>query len=64
MASIYEIADKYRFIQQMIEEGIPPEEFAEALQAIDGEASEKLEAYAMVMKNIQSDVTGLITSTK
>ena len=64
MASIYEIADKYRFIQQMIEEGIPSEEFAEALQAIDGEASEKLEAYAMVMKNIQSDVTGLKAEIK
>ena len=58
MASIYEIADKYRFIQQMIEEGTPPEVFAEALRAVDGELAEKLENYAMIIKNIQSNIDG------
>ena len=64
MASIYQIADKYQLIQQMIEEGTPPEVFAEALQAIDGEASEKLEAYAMVLKNIDSDINGVDAEIK
>ncbi len=64
MATIYEIADKYKFIQQMIEEGADPEVFAEALKAIDGEASEKLESYAMILKNFQSDVDGLETEIK
>lgn len=64
MASIYEIADKYRFIQKMIEEGTPPEVFAEALQAIDGEVSEKLESYAMVLKNVDSDINGVDAEIK
>ncbi|KGR88698.1 siphovirus Gp157 family protein [Lysinibacillus odysseyi] len=64
MATIYEIADKYKFIQQMIEEGADPEVFAEALKAIDGEAAEKLEAYAMVIKNVDSDINGLDAEIK
>lgn len=64
MATIYEISSKYKFIQQLIEDGSPQEAFAEALQAIDGEAAEKLEAYAMVLKNIQSDVDGLDAEIK
>ena len=64
MATIYQINEKYLLIQQMIEEGTPPEVFAEALQAIDGEASEKLESYAMVLKNIESDISGLDAEIK
>ena len=59
MATIYQIADKYQLIQQMIEEGTPPEVFEEALKAIDGEAAEKLEAYVMVYKNVNSDINGV-----
>ena len=59
MASIYQIADKYKLIQQLIEEGAPEEAFVEALQNIDGELSEKLENYASVIKNIESDITGI-----
>lgn len=59
MATIYEIADKYKLIQQLIEEGAPEEAFIEALNAIDGELSEKLENYASVIKNIESDVAGI-----
>lgn len=64
LATIYEIADKYKFIQQLIDEGADPTVFAEALQAIDGEASDKLESYAMVLKNVQSDVVGLDAEIK
>lgn len=59
MATIYEITDKYKMIQSLIEEGAPEEAFVEALNAIDGELSEKLENYASVIKNIESDVAGI-----
>ncbi|MER2153573.1 MAG: siphovirus Gp157 family protein [Solibacillus sp.] len=59
MANIYEITDKYKFIQQLIEDGAPEEAFIEALNAIDGELAEKLENYASVMKNIESDIAGI-----
>lgn len=59
MATIYEIADKYKLIQQLIEDGAPEEAFIEALNAIDGELAEKLENYASVMKNIESDIAGI-----
>ncbi|MGA4519624.1 siphovirus Gp157 family protein [Solibacillus silvestris] len=59
MANIYEITDKYKFIQQLIEDGAPEEAFVEALNAIDGELAEKLENYASVMKNIESDIAGI-----
>lgn len=61
MASIYEIADKYKLIQQLIEEGAPEEAFVEALNAIDGELAEKLESYAKVIKNVESDIAGIKT---
>ena len=64
MATIYEIADKYKFIQQMIEDGTDPAIFAEALAAIDGEAGEKLESYAMVLKNVESDINGVDAEIK
>lgn len=64
MATIYEIADKYKFIQQMIEDGTDPAIFAEALAGIDGEAGEKLESYAMVLKNAESDITGVDAEIK
>ncbi|MER2039997.1 MAG: siphovirus Gp157 family protein [Solibacillus sp.] len=59
MASIYEIADKYKLIQQLIEEGAPEEAFVVALNAIDGELAEKLESYAKVIKNVESDIAGI-----
>lgn len=59
MANIYEITDKYKFIQQLIEDGAPEEAFIEALNAIDGELAEKLENYAAVIKNIESDINGI-----
>lgn len=59
MASIYEISDKYKFIQSLIEDGADAEVFAEALNSINGELTEKLENYAAVIKNIESDIAGL-----
>lgn len=64
MATIYEITDKYKMIQSLIEEGADAEVFAEALNAIDGELAEKLENYAAVIKNIESDVAGIKAEEK
>lgn len=58
MATIYEIADKYKLIQSLIEEGAPEDAFVEALLVIDGELSEKLENYAMIITNVQSNIDG------
>lgn len=58
MASIYEIQDKYKLIQSLIEDGADSELFTAALNEIDGELSEKLENYAMIITNIQSNVDG------
>ena len=64
MATIYQLTDDILFIQKMIEEGVPEEAFAEALAKFDGELTAKLEGYAMVIKNIESDIEGLKAEEK
>ncbi|MEG0380713.1 MAG: siphovirus Gp157 family protein [Kurthia sp.] len=64
MASIYEITGDIKLIQQMIEDGVPEEAFAEALERFQGELSDKLDGYAMVIKNVQSDVDGIKAEEK
>lgn len=64
MATIYKLTDDILFIQKLIEDGVPEEEFAEALKRFDGELTEKLEGYAMVIKNIESDIEGLKAEEK
>ncbi len=64
MASIYDVTNDILFIQRLIEEGAPEEAFAEALARYDGELLEKLEGYAMVIKNIESDIEGLKAEEK
>lgn len=59
MATIYQLTDDILFIQKMIEEGVPEEAFVEALAKSDGELTAKLEGYAMVIKNIESDIAGI-----
>lgn len=48
----------------MIEDGVPEEAFAEALERFSGELSDKLDGYAMVIKNTQSDVDGIKAEEK
>ena len=48
----------------MIEDGVPEEVFAEALERFEGDLSNKLDSYAMVIKNVQSDVDGIKTEEK
>ncbi|MFD1205820.1 siphovirus Gp157 family protein [Sporosarcina contaminans] len=64
MATIYEIADSFKLIQSLIEEGVDEDVFAEALAQNKMELSEKLEGYAMVMKNVESDIEGLKAEEK
>ena len=62
--SIYKILEDYRFIEQMIEDGVPEEEFVEAIKAKDGELSEKLENYAMIITNRQAIADGKKAESK
>lgn len=58
MATLYELTNQYKVLQQFIEDN-DAEGFELALSQIEGEVAEKLESYAMVIKNIQSDIDGL-----
>ena len=62
MATLYDLTDSYAQIQQMIEDGA--EGLDEILATVEGALEEKLEAYAMVIRNIESDVEGLKAEEK
>lgn len=64
MATIYGITDSFKLIQSLIEEGADETVFAEALANNKMELAEKLEGYAMVMKNVESDIEGLKAEEK
>lgn len=65
MATLYELNDMYRNIQFLIESGdYTEEELKFALDSVNGEISEKLEGYAMVVKNLESDIAGLKAEEK
>lgn len=64
MATIYDITDSFKLIQSLIEEGADEEVFAEALAQNKMDLAEKLEGYAMVMKNVESDIEGLKAEEK
>ena len=57
MATIYELQGAYAQVQQMIVEGA--EGLEDTLQSIEGALEDKLESYAMVIRNVESDVDGL-----
>ena len=63
MATLYELTDQYKMLQNFIEEN-NVEGFELALSQIQGEISEKLEGYAMVLKNIESDIAGIKAEEK
>lgn len=62
MASLYRLNNAYTQLQQMIEEG--QEGLEDTLASITDAVEEKLEAYAMVIKNIESDVEGIKSEEK
>ena len=57
MATLYDLTGSYAQIQQMIEEG--SDDLSGILETVEGAIEEKLEGYAMVIRNIESDVEGL-----
>lgn len=64
MATLYEITDSLKLIQSLIEEGADEEVFAEAIAKNEMDLADKLEGYAMVMKNIESDIDGFKAEEK
>lgn len=62
MATLYELQGSYAQIQQMIEEGA--EGLEDILKTVEGAIEEKLEGYAMVIKNLESDVVGMKAEEK
>lgn len=62
MASLYQLNNAYAQLQQMIEDG--QEGLDDTLASITDAVEEKLEAYAMVIKNIESDVEGIKSEEK
>lgn len=61
MATLYELTGNFLEIQRMIEDGI---DLGDTLESIELEIADKLEGYAMVIKNIQSDIDGLKAEEK
>lgn len=62
MATLYELTGNMLTIQRMIEDGT--EGLADTLESIELATAEKLEGYAMVIKNIESDIEGLKAEEK
>lgn len=61
MATLYALTGDLLQIQQMIEDGI---DLGDTLESVELEITDKLEGYAMVIKNIQSDIDGLKAEEK
>ncbi|HEY9569580.1 MAG TPA: siphovirus Gp157 family protein [Metalysinibacillus sp.] len=62
MATLYELTGDLLAVQRMIEDGA--EGLADTLESIELAAGKKLEGYAMVIKNIESDIEGLKAEEK
>ncbi len=61
MATLYALTGDLLQIQQMIEDGV---DLGDTLESVELEIADKLEGYAMVIKNIQSDIDGLKAEEK
>ena len=57
MATIFELTEYFRTIQNLIEEGA--ENLEDTLESIEMAIEDKVEGYSMVIRNIESDVDGL-----
>lgn len=62
MATLYELNGALLQLQRMIEDGA--EGLDDTLESIELAVGEKLEGYAMVIKNIESDIEGLKAEEK
>lgn len=65
MANIYELTNDWQNVYQMIDnEDIPEDVIVDTLDAIEGDIECKADGYAMLMKNVQSDIDGLDNEIK
>lgn len=65
MANIYELTNDWQTVYQMIDdEEVPEDVLIDTLESIEGEIEYKADGYAMVIKNIQSDIDGLDNEIK
>ena len=62
MATLYELTGDLLAVQRMIEDGA--EGLEDTLESIELATADKLEGYAMVIKNIESDIEGLKAEEK
>lgn len=62
MATLYELQGALLQIQRMIEDGV--DGLDDTLESIELAVAEKLEGYAMVIKNVESDIEGLKAEEK
>ena len=67
MASIFQLSDQLKEFQALIaEEGdqLDEQTIRDTLEGLEGTIEEKLKAYAAVVKNMESDVTGVKAAEK
>jgi hypothetical protein len=57
--SLYQLADNYAAIQQMIEDGADPETLADTLESIDEAIEDKAENIYYVLRNIEGDINAI-----
>ena len=63
MAKLYELTNQYRVLQEFIEDG-DQDGFELALSQIQDSIGLKLEGYAAVIKNLESDIEGMTKEIK
>lgn len=65
MANIYQLAQDYMIIMQMMEDPeLDPQMLADTMEAVEGALEVKAENYAKVMKNLEGDVDALENEIK
>lgn len=65
MSSIYEIADRFNIILQMMDDpDFDQDALNDTFEAIDGEFEDKADNYARIMKNMEGDIEALKNEIK
>ena len=60
MSNIYEIADRFQLVQELMESGEYDKEMLETtLECIDCELEEKADGYARIIRNTEATIAGL-----
>ena len=59
MSSMYELKGKYRELMDDMQNGADPEVIRDTLEAIEGEIEVKAENYAKIIRQLESDISGM-----